>query len=175
MRRTLPLLLMSAVIVAGCNSDMQGKWPSLATRPGEASPDLSVPVTGPCAGCGQDMVAPPVAAAPAPAPLPADADARLAATAGIIAGVEAKAPGEARTATAAIGAARRNQALSGDAEVARSRFESLFLPLSIEERRLDVLTDAVAGRDGADPMLTRIADLRARLAALQAMRTSLPD
>ena len=173
MRGTLFLLL----ILSGCASDMQGKWPSLATRAGEAAPEVPMPVTGPCAGSGQDMTssaAAPVVVRP-PEPLPADAESRLAAVAGVIAAVEAKAPAEARVTRTAIDAARRNPAQSGDAEVARSRFETLFMPLSIEERRLDVLSDDVVGRAGGDAMLKRIAALRVRLAALQALRVSLPD
>lgn len=172
MRRTLFILL----ILSGCARDMQGKWPSLATRPGEDVP--AIPVTGPCAangaGCGQDVAAPPVAA-PALQPLPADTEARLVSIAAIIAGVEAKAPAQARTAAAAITAARRDPALSGDAEVERSRFEALFMPLSVEDRRLEILSDDVIGRDGVDPVLARIEALRTRLAALQTQRTSLPD
>lgn len=171
MRRTLLLLL----ILSGCAKDMQGKWPSLASRPGEGAPD--VPVTGPCAtaGCGQDMIAPPAPAAPPPAPLPADTESRLAETTKVIADIEAKAPAQQRTAIAVINAARRDPARSGDAEVERSRFESLFMPLSIEDRRLELLSDDVAGRDGAEAVLARIETLRARLAALQVQRASLPD
>ena len=173
MRRTLLLLL----ILSGCARDMQGKWPTLATRPGEDVP--AIPVTGPCAangaGCGQNVAAPAAAVVPAPQPLPADTEARLASITAIIAAVEAKAPAQARTATAAITAARRNTALSGDAEVERSRFEALFMPLSVEDRGLEILTDDVIGRNGADPVLARIEALRNRLDALQTKRTSLPD
>lgn len=172
MRRTLFLLL----VLSGCARDMQGKWPSLATRSGEDAP--AIPVTGPCAtsgvGCGQDAAPPPVSA-PALQPLPADTEARLASITALIAAVEAKAPAQARTATAAITAARRGPALSGDAEVERSRFESLFMPLSVEDRRLEILSDDVIGRDGADPVLARIEALRMRLTTLQTLRTSLPD
>ncbi|MBC7505361.1 MAG: hypothetical protein H7267_06520, partial [Sandarakinorhabdus sp.] len=108
-------------------------------------------------------------------PLPADVQARLTNIVGIIAGVEAKVPAQARTATAAINAARRDAARSGDAEVERSRYEALFMPLSIEDRQLEVLSDDVVGRDGADAVLAQIADLRARLAALDKQRTALPE
>jgi hypothetical protein len=152
---------------------MQGKWPSLAARPGEIASDV-VP-TGPCAGCGQDVTAVAPPSPPEARPLPADVDARLAGVAKVIADIEAKAPAQARTARAAIVAARSSPDRSGDAEVERSRFEALFMPLSIEERRLDVLTDDVTGRDGADAVLARIAELRARATTLQALRLSLPN
>ena len=166
--------LLLAVFLAGCSSQMHGKWPSLAARPGEIASDATA--TGPCAGCGQDVVA---AVQPPPPPvvqpLPADVEPRLADVAGVLAGIEAKAPAQAKTANAAIVAARGNADRQGDAEVERSRFESLFMPLSITERQLDVLTDDVTGRDGGAAVLARIAELRARVAALQALRTSLPD
>jgi hypothetical protein len=107
--------------------------------------------------------------------MPVDTEARLVSIDTAIAAVEAQAPGQARTAIAAINAARRNAAVSSDAEVERSRYESLFLSLSIEGRRLDVLGDAVAGRDGAEAVLARIAALRSRLDGLQQARGSLPD
>jgi hypothetical protein len=106
--------------------------------------------------------------------LPADVDTRLAETMRVIADIETRAPAQARTANAAIAAARTNPDRQGDAEVERSRFESLFMPLSIEERRLDLLTDDVAGRAGADAVVARIAALRVRIAAMQALRVSLP-
>lgn len=165
--------ILIALLLAGCASDMHGKWPSLAARPGEIASDATP--TGPCAGCGQDVAA--VAPPPAPVamPLPADVDTRLAEVTKIIADIEAKAPAQARTARAAITAAKSSPDRLGDAEVERSRFESLFMPLSIEERRLDVLADDVTGKDGGDAVLARIADLRARVAALQDVRLSLPN
>ncbi len=170
MRSLFPL----ALILAGCSSEMHGKWPSLAARPGEIASDAVGAATGPCAGCGQDLAAATPPPAPAPLPLPADVDARLAETTRVIADIEARAPAQAATASAAIAAARTNPDRQGDAEVARSRFESLFMPLSIEERRLDLLTDDVAGRAGAGAVVARIAALRGRIAALQALRVSLP-
>jgi hypothetical protein len=169
MRLLLPLLLL----VTGCASEMKGKWPSLAPRPGEVTVDGQA-ATGGCATCGQDVV---VAPPPPPAarPLPADVDSRLAATAGVVAGIESRAPAQQRTAAAAIAAARGNPDRAGDAEVERSRFEALFQPLSIEERRLDVLADDIEGRDGAEAVTLRMAALRDRIAVLQAMRGSLPD
>jgi hypothetical protein len=165
--------ILIAVLLAGCSSEMHGKWPSLAARPGEIAGDVSP--TGPCAGCGQDVAAITPPPAPVAMPLPADVDTRLAEVTKVIADIEAKAPAQARTARAAITAARASSDRQGDAEVERSRFEALFMPLSIEERRLDVLTDDVTGRDGADAVLARIAALRARTAALQALRLSLPS
>ena len=164
-----------AVCLAGCASDMRGKWPSLAPRAGEVTEQTPVTATGACAGCGQDMVAAPPAAATVPQPPPADTEARLAAITAVIAGVEESSAAKARTAVAAISAARRDPARSADAEVERSRYESLFLPLSVEDRRLELLGDDVAGRTGADVVLARIAALQARLAALQDRRTSLPE
>jgi hypothetical protein len=170
MRPLFPLV----VLLAGCSSEMHGKWPSLAARPGEIASDATGGATGPCAGCGQDVSAPTPPPAPALQPLPADVDTRLAETMRVIADIETRAPAQARTANAAIAAARTNPDRQGDAEVERSRFESLFMPLSIEERRLDLLTDDVAGRAGADAVVARIAALRVRIAALQALRVSLP-
>jgi hypothetical protein len=170
-----PFVLL--VFLAGCASDMQGKWPSLAPRAGESRSDAVVPAPGKCPGCGTEFVGAEVPPPPPPPPLPMPADAaqRLAAIAEVIAGVEGQVPAQARTASAAIAAAGRDPALLADAEVARSRYEALFLPLSVEERRLDVLGDEVAGRAGNDAMLAAIAALRARLAALQTARTALPE
>jgi hypothetical protein len=168
MRQTLLL----AVLLAGCASDMHGKWPSLAARPGEIGSDRVV--TGGCAGCGQDAAATAVPPPPAAKPLPTDVEARLADSAAVIARIEADAPAQARIASAAIAAAARDSARQGDAEVERSRFEALFMPLSIAERRLDILSDDIAGRDGAAAIEARITALRARAAALQALRVSLP-
>ena len=175
MRSLFPL----ALLLAGCTSEMHGKWPSLAARPGEIASDATGAATGPCAGCGQDLAAATPSSALAPPlpalqPLPADVDARLVESTRMIADIEARAPAQARTATAAIAAARNNPDRQGDAEVERSRFESLFMPLSIEERRLDLLTDDVAGRAGADAVAAQIAALRERIAALQALRVALP-
>lgn len=166
-------ILLIAVLLAGCSSEMHGKWPSLASRPGEIGADAGAAAR--CAGCGQDVAATAVVPPPLEArPLPADVDTRIADITKVIVAIESEAPVKARTASAAIAAAARDPARQGDAEVERSRFESLFMPLSIEERRLDILTDDVAGRDGAEPVLARIAALRARAAALQALRVSLP-
>jgi hypothetical protein len=165
--------ILIALLLAGCSSKMHGKWPSLAARPGEIASDASP--TGPCAGCGQDVTAvtpPPPSVA---MPLPADVDTRLAEVTKVIGDIEAKAPAQARTARATIAAAKSSPDRQGDVEVERSRFEALFMPLAIEERRLDVLTDDVTGREGADPVLARIAELRARAAALQTLRLSLPN
>ena len=170
MRRFRPIVLNFAAL-GGCARDMDGKWPSLAPRAGE----VTAQVTGPCAGCGQDIAVAPAEPLPAPAPLPADTASRLTAIAGVIAGIEAKVPTQARTATEAIAAARRDSARGGDAEVERSRYEALFLPLSVEERRLDLLADDVAGRDGGDAALATVETLRGRLMVLQAKRGALPN
>ena len=165
--RCLPLALL---LLTGCASGMEGKWPTLAPRPGEISADGLAPPT--CPGCGTDMAAKPVTPVAALLPLPADVDSRLSESTKAIADVEAKAPAQARRASAAAATARADPARSGDAEVERSRFEALFLPLAIEDRRLDVLADDVAGRDGADAVMDRIAALRARLATLATLRES---
>lgn len=167
MRCLLPALLL----LAGCAGDMQGKWPTLAPRPGEISADGTALPT--CPGCGADMVPKPAPPVVAPLPLPADVGERLTATTVVITDIEAKAPPQARRADAAIAAARADPGRSGDAEVERSRFEALFLPLAVEERRLDVLADDVAGREGAEGVMTRIASLRARLAAMETLRGSI--
>lgn len=166
-----PILVL--LLLGGCASGMEGKWPTLAPRPGEISADGAPPPV--CPGCGTDTPATPPVAVAAPLPLPADVDRRLAAMAAAIAEVEAKAPAQARRAGAAAAAARADAGRSGDAEVERSRFEALFLPLAIEERRLEVLSDDIAGRTGADAVLRHIAELRARLAALDALRGSIGE
>ena len=168
MRCLFPALLL----LAGCASDMQGNWPTLAHRPGEIAIDGTALPT--CPGCGADMTARPPPPA-APLPLPGGTEQRLAATAAVIAEAEAKVPAQARRANAAIAAARLDAGRSGDAEVERSRFENLFLSLTIEDRRLDQLADEVAGRDGSDAVMARIAELRARLVALETARESLAD
>ncbi len=169
MRCLLPALLL----LAGCAGDTQGKWPTLAPRPGEITADGTAPPT--CAGCGADMVTKPLPVPVVPVPLPADTGDRLAIADKMIAEVEARVPAQARRATAVIAAARTDATRAGDAEVERSRFEALFLPLAIEERRIDVLADDVAGRDGADAVLARIATLRMRLASLATLRGSLGE
>ena len=170
MRSLLPVLL----VLAGCAGNAGGKWPSLATRPGEISADLPGGAAIRCPSCGPE----PVVTPPPPVvleALPADVELRLAESTRVIAAAERAAPGQARTATAAIEAARRNPDRSGDAEVERSRYEALFMPLTIEERRLDVLADDVAGREGGDAVLERIDALRTRLAALERARVKLPE
>ena len=170
MRNLFPVLFPALLILGGCASGMQGKWPTLAPRPGEISADGTALPT--CPGCGTDLVArPPVTVtAPQPLPLPADVADRLAATTATIAEVEDKAPAQARRARAAIAAAQ-----SGDVEVERSRFEALFLPLAVAERRLEVLADDVAGRNGAEAVLVRNGELRARLASLETLRGSVGE
>jgi hypothetical protein len=171
------LALVLLVALAGCAGDSAGKWPSLAPRAGEIRSDLAVAAPGTCPGCGTefagaDIPAPPL---PPPPPLPADAGQRLAAIGEVIAAVEAQLPAQTRQANTAIAAARRDAALVAEAEVERSRYEALFLPLAVEDRRLDALEDDVAGRAGNDAVVAGIAALRLRLAALQAARTALPD
>lgn len=168
MRAMLPLML----ILAGCAGNSDGKWPSLTPRAGEVSRDPGSSVLA-CAGCSAAEV-PRAAAPPLPAPLPADVEIRLAETIRAIEAVETQAPAQARAAAAAIMVARAKPERSGDAEVERSRYEALFLPLSVEARRLEVLADDVAGRDGAEAVLARIEALRRRIEALEQARASLP-
>ena len=172
MRPGLPLLML-LIVPAGCAGGMDGKWPSLAPRAGEIATDGPLPV---CPGCGQDAVLPPIVEPVAVLlPLPAGAAAQYGDASRRIGAIEAKVPAQARIATAVIDAARRDAGRSADADVERSRYEALFLSLSVEERELDKLADAIAGRASAAVMEAQIEELRGRLRRLQAARSALPD
>ncbi|MEY2883610.1 MAG: hypothetical protein RL490_1334 [Pseudomonadota bacterium] len=161
-------LIVPLLLLAGCSGMNQaGPWPSLATRPGEQAPLVPRTPLGQCAGCGQDMVAPPApVAAPLPPP-PATIPARLASVAATLTKLEQQVPAQRRAALAAIAAARGDE---GGIEVARSRYESLFLGLGVEDRALDTISDDATGTTGAEAIAAQVAALRARLAALDAAR-----
>lgn len=154
-----------------------GTWPSLAPRVGEVSPLVPRTPLGKCAGCGDDVF--PAAAAPAlPAPAPADAAVRIDAAAAAIAAVAAKLPEQ----RAAVLAARRAARGSADdsnanaaAEIELSRFESLFVPLSVTERSLDDVEDDLTGKADAAALLERVAMLRCQLSRLEAERLAVPE
>ena len=151
-----------------------GKWPSLAPRAGEISASAPRASTGSCAGCGQDVFKEPAApAAVALPPAPADVGARLDSVAKILDDVEAKLPAQRKATGNAIAAAQGRPADSNaatEAEVQRSRLESLYLPLNVQEHALDVIDDDLTGKAGADALVTQAQALRARLAKLQAER-----
>lgn len=169
--RMLPRLLI-LLALAGCTrAGEEAKWPTLAPRPGELSPLVPRTPLGKCPGCENDMIAPPVTD---PAPLPpvgADITGRLGAVDKAIAEVELAYPAQLRTTEAAVTAAATGNANAvGEAEVQRSRLESLFLPLAVQERALNDIEDDVAGKADTAAALARVALLRARLTALQAVR-----
>ncbi len=179
-RVAIPVAILFAIGLSGCSGMTRtGRWPSLAPRPGETS-TLAPPATD--CNCRHGAAAPvpavPVAAAPAVAALPlppADAAARLDAIAAAIAAVEAGIPAQRRAAEVAIAAARGQDAASNaatEAEVQRSRFEALFLPLAGPARALDVLADDLAGKTDTAALDARLAGLRARLDALDAVRSA---
>lgn len=135
---------------------------------------------GGCAGCGPALpggaaeVAP--APPPPPQPVPADAATRLSAIEAALAGIEQVAPGRRGDAQKAIAVARGATAESDAgiaAEVARSRFEAVFLPLAQQGEALEAVEADIAGRDGAEALAPRIAALKDRIAALQTLRRSL--
>jgi hypothetical protein len=171
--RSLLLLLSLLAALSGCAGMNRGEsWPTLAPRLGEVSPLVPRTPLGACAGCGQDLVAAPAAVAALP-PVPANMAARLAKVETAIAAVEAAAPARradwARAATAAAGKADNSDAAT-EAEVQRSRYEALLLPLGIEERALDAIEDDLTGKADAEAGLARVAALRARIAALDEAR-----
>lgn len=172
----LKFLLAAVIPIAGCSGFQRGAdWPTLAPRPGEVSPLVPRTPLGSCAGCSEGVVDTPVSAAATSALLPAPADtaARLAAVADAIAAVEAKIPGQRRATDAAIAAASgkpRDSNAASEAEVQRSRLESLFLPLAVQSKALDDIEDNIAGKADTAGLLTRLRALRDRLAKLDADR-----
>lgn len=170
--RFLALVLVLCGALAGCASRGEGKWPTLAPRPGELSPLVPRTPLGSCVGCGQDVFpvpAPPVA--PVILPVSADIGPRIAASDKAIASVEAAYPAQARTTAAAIKAAGSgNIDAITEAEVQRSRLESILLPLAIESRALDSIEDDLVGKADAAPRVAQVQALRARIAALEATR-----
>lgn len=127
---------------------------------------------GVCAGCGTDMIAAPVEEAPVVLPsVPADVAGRIDAAEKAVAVVEAAYPAQLRETEAAIAAAAGgNVDAVGEAEVQRSRLESLFLPLAVQSRVLDGVDDDLAGTAGGEALLARASALRARIADLEAVR-----
>lgn len=171
--KLVPMMLLG-VLLAGCRGgDRSGAdWPTLAPRAGEVTPMVPRTPLGACPGCGPDLATPAVAAAPAPLPPPpADSAARLDAVATAIAEIEEAYPAQRRTTEAAIKAATRGSIdASGEAEVQRSRLEALLLPLAVQTRTLDDLEDDLAGKAATAALLARIAELRGRIARLEAAR-----
>ncbi len=161
LRAHLALLL----VVTGCSGlDRGGNWPSLATRPGEQGSSLGQPLAPTCAGCGQDVLAAAKAAVPdSPPPVSADIAQRLSRVDQAIATVERQVPAQRNIAMAAPEGA--------EAEVQRSRYESLFLPLAEQDSALDRIEDDLAGKAGAESALAAAAALRVRLAVLSQLRT----
>jgi hypothetical protein len=161
------------VALSACASlDRKESWPTLAPRAGELSPLVPRTPLGACAGCGQDAAALPPPPAPPP-PVPADVPARLARIGAAIAIIEAAAPARRadwqRAAAAATGKPADSDAMT-EAEVQRSRYEALLLPLGIEARALDAIEDDLAGKADAAAGLAGVAALRARITALDAPR-----
>jgi hypothetical protein len=167
----LPLLLL-----AGCTRGGEdAPWPTLAPRAGEVSPMVPRTPVGACPGCGQDLLAAPAPAETPPLPpLPpvgADVAGRIAAVDKAIAEVEAAYPAQLRTTRAAVRAAESGgEDAVGEAEVQRSRLESLFLPLAVQARTLDEIEDDLAGKAGTAAPLARVEALRGRIETLQAVR-----
>ena len=172
LRPALSLFTVLALL-SGCAGMNRGEsWPTLAPRPGEVSPLVPRTPLGACAGCGQDMIVAPPAIAALPA-VPADVAARLARVETAIAAIEAAAPARRADWTRATAAAAGQSAdsdVATEAEVQRSRYESLLLPLGIEERALDTIEDDLTGKAEADAALASVAALRARIAALNDAR-----
>lgn len=167
-----PVLLMFFVLTACTRAGEEAKWPTLAPRAGELSPLVPRTPLGTCPGCGQDMIAAPVVAEPsALPPVGTDVAGRIDAVGRAIAEVETAYPAQLRRTEAAVRAAAGGDADAvGEAEVQRSRLESLFLPLALQSRALDSIEDDLAGKADAAPVLAKVAALRARLAALEAVR-----
>ncbi len=179
MRKTLSAAVLALVFLAGCaGMNRAGPWPSLAPRAAEISPLVPRTPLGAC-NCGPDTApigAVPVAAVPAPvvAPSPADAGARLDAAERVIATVEKSLPAQVRATRTAIAAAHGETDSDAGiaAEVQRSRWEALFLPLADQTRVLDDLETELAGTADAAPLLVRLEAARERIAGLQAQRTA---
>jgi hypothetical protein len=172
MRSALPLLAFLVALSACASLDRKESWPRLAPRAGELSPLVPRTPLGACAGCGLDAAPPPPPPAPPP-PVPADVPARLARIGAAIAIIEAAAPARRadwqRAAAAASGKPADSDAMT-EAEVQRSRYEALLLPLGIEARALDAIEDDLAGKADAAAGLAGVAALRARITALDAPR-----
>jgi len=167
------LLCFGLLALSGCAGLNRGEsWPTLAPRQGEVSPLVPRTPMGACAGCGQDVFA----SLPAPAalpPVPTDVAARLGSVEQAIAAIETAAPARraawARAEAAATGTAADSDAAT-EMEVQRSRYESLLLPLAIEERALDAIEDDLTGKADPEAGMASVAALRARIAILDTAR-----
>lgn len=177
MRKTSSAAVLALVLLAGCaGMNRAGPWPSLAPRATEISPLVPRTPLGAC-NCGPDTApigAVPVAAAPVVAPSPADAGARIDAAERVVAAVEKSLPAQARATRTAIAAAHGETDSDAGiaAEVQRSRWEALFLPLADQTRVLDDLEAEVAGTADAAPLLVRLDAVREGIAGLQAQRAA---
>ncbi len=176
MRYPCPALTAAIMIaglglaLAGCSGmNRSGTWPSLQTRPGEIAPMVPRFAPGACADCAPDA-APVAAAQPEPPAVPADIAQRLDRIAASITAVERALPAQQRATAAAVSgsAAKRD----GEADVQRSRYEALFLPLATADQALDRIDDDLAGTVDIEAFQNRIAALRDRLAKLEAARTA---
>jgi hypothetical protein len=104
--------------------------------------------------------------------VPADAATRVDAVAKVIAAVEADYPAQLALTEKAIAAGRAGGDAEVEAEVQRSRLEAIFLPLSAQRQILDGVSDDLIGKADTAALQTRIADLRGRLAKLEAVRAA---
>jgi hypothetical protein len=173
-----PAFLMLVALVAalpGCASrNASGKWPSLEPRPGEIAPLVPRTPLGACANCGADVfpAAPVPSPPPPPLPAPADATVRMNAVAKVLATIEAAYPAQLALAEKASAAATAGGDAEVEAEVQRSRLESIFLPLSAQGQILDGVSDDLIGKADTAPLDARLAELRARIARLEAVRAA---
>jgi hypothetical protein len=173
MRRPALLLLIAlAATLPACSQDSE-KWPSLAPRPGEIAPLVPRTPLGACAGCGADITAAAAAAEPpppAPLPVPADVSPRLDAVAKVLATIAADYPAQLALTQKAVAAGKAGGDAEVEAEVQRSRLESIFLPLAAQGQALDGISDDLIGKAGAEPYVARVTALRAEVARLAAVR-----
>lgn len=167
--RLLPLMALAAIL-PGCASDSE-KWPSLAPRPGEIAPLVPRTPLGACAGCGADVFpATPAPVAPALQPVAADVATRLDAVAKALASIAADYPAQLAITDKAVAAGKAGGDAAIEAEVQRSRLESIFLPLSAQGQALDGIADDLIGKAGAEPYTARVTALRAEITRLTAVR-----
>lgn len=160
MRRSLILLSM----LAGCASPGEGRWPSLATRPGEVQPLVQRPAV---------TVA---AARTAPAPRSTatnDAEARLSSLERDVTALTARIATQ-RTASAAAARQGANDEANAAAEVEATRAARLASQAGDLRDRLDALAGdlarrAAAGEDVA-ALLTRLGSAIDRVEDLRAGR-----
>jgi hypothetical protein len=174
-RPTLLTLVAVAAALQGCaSSNASGKWPSLEPRPGEIAPLVPRTPLGACANCGADVFAAPPTPPPPPPPQPAPADvaSRIDIVAKVIAKIEADYPAQLALTEKAVAAGRAGGDAEVEAEVQRSRLEAIFLPLSAQGQILDGVSDDLIGKADTAALQVRIADLRTRIARLEAVRAA---